>query len=177
MVNNESLQALIREIAAASTIHGEFKLRSGDMTTSYFDKYLFEGQPKILGRLGALMASLLPADTELLAGLELGGIPLATAISLHSGIPTVFVRKQTKAYGTAKAVEGPSIRGRHTTIIEDVVTTGGAIIDGASKLRGGGAHVKTAVCAIWRGTDLTQLRNTGLELRWAVSKAELENAT
>ena len=177
MVNNESLQALIREIATASTLQGELRLRSGDTTTSYFDKYLFEGQPKILSRLASVMASLLPADTELLAGLELGGIPLATAISLHSGIPTVFVRKQAKAYGTAKAVEGPSIQGRRTTIIEDVVTTGGAIVDGAGKLREGGANVKTAVCAIWRGANLTQLHNMGLELRWAVSKVELENAT
>ena len=103
MVTNESLQALIREIATASTLQGEFRLRSGDTTTSYFDKYLFEGQPKILSRLASVIASLLPADTELLAGLELGGIPLAKAISLHPSIPTVFVRKQAKGYGIAKA--------------------------------------------------------------------------
>ena len=64
--------------------------------------------------------------TAMLAGLELGGIPLAIAISLHTGHPCVFVRKAAKAYGTEKAVEGPPVRGKRTAIIEDVVTTGGA---------------------------------------------------
>jgi orotate phosphoribosyltransferase len=91
-------------------------------------------------------------------------------------MPCVFVRKEAKAYATEKAVEGPLIKGKRATIIEDVVTTGGAIIDAVAKLRSCGADVDTVVSAIWRGTDLTPLRNEGLELRWAISRAELDRA-
>jgi|SRR5262245_39352003 len=176
MTNDQNRRALVAEIATVATLHGQFKLRSGTATSTYFDKYLFEAQPRILRSLGVLMTTLLPAGTQVLAGLELGGIPLATAISLHTGMPCVFVRKEAKAYGTEKAVEGPSIDGKQTTIIEDVVTTGGAIIDAVAKLRSCGADVDTVVCAIWRGTDLGPLRNEGLELRWAISRSELESA-
>jgi orotate phosphoribosyltransferase len=175
MTNDQNRRGLVAEIATIATLRGKFRLRSGTTASTYFDKYLFEAQPRILRPLGVLMATLLPTGTEVLAGLELGGIPLATAISLHTGMPCVFVRKEAKAYGTEKAVEGPSIKGKRATIIEDVVTTGGAIIDAVAKLRSCGADVDTVVCAIWRGTDLTRLKNEGLELRWAISRAELES--
>jgi orotate phosphoribosyltransferase len=175
MTNDQNRQALVVEIATIATLHGRFRLRSGTTASTYFDKYRFEGQPHLLRSLAELMATLLPAGTDVLAGLELGGIPLATAISLHTGHSCVFVRKEAKAYGTKKAVEGPSVQGKQTTVIEDVVTTGGAIIDAAAKLRSCGAHVDTVVCAIWRGADLTPLVNAGLELRWAISGSELRS--
>jgi orotate phosphoribosyltransferase len=110
MANDPGRQALLVEIATIATLHGRSRLRSGTTALTYFDKYLFEGQPRLLRSLGGLMATLLPTDTAVLAGLELGGIPLATAISLHTGHPCVFVRKAAKAYGTEKAVEGPPVR-------------------------------------------------------------------
>jgi orotate phosphoribosyltransferase len=120
------------------------------------------------------MGSLLDNRVELLAGLELGGIPLATAISLDRGIPTVFVRKHAKSYGTLKAIEGPSVSGRYVVVIEDVVTTGGAIIESVARLRDAGAVVEKVVCAIWRGTDLAPLTAAGLDLCWAVAREDLD---
>lgn len=69
------------------------------------------------------MSQILPSDFEKLAGLEMGGIPIATAISLTTGIPTLFVRKGAKSYGTCKIVEGGDFEGKEVVIIEDVVTS------------------------------------------------------
>jgi len=69
---------------------------------------------------------LIPTGTDLLGGLELGGVPLATVVSQLTGIPTVFVRKEAKTYGTCRLAEGADVAGRAVALIEDVITTGGA---------------------------------------------------
>lgn len=131
---------------------GEFTLRSGARSTEYFDKYRFESEPAVLRAIAARLRDLVPPDTELLAGLELGGIPLATALSLATGIPAVFVRKQPKSYGTGRFAEGAEIAGRHLLIVEDVVTLGGQIKESVAALRASGAIITHAVCVIDRET-------------------------
>jgi orotate phosphoribosyltransferase len=143
--------SLARDINAISRLEGSFVLRSGQTATHYFDKYRFEADPALLRRVAARMLTLLPADTRVLAGLELGGVPIATAMSLESGLPAVFVRKAPKTYGTRRAVEGGEIAGLKTVIIEDVITTGGAVADAAGLLTADGAQLIGIVCAIWRG--------------------------
>jgi len=98
-------EALARAIATAATLHGKFRLRSGRIADIYFDKYRFESEPALLRRVARAMCALIPPDAELLAGLELGGVPIATAMSLETGMPAVFVRKRAKDYGTCLAVE------------------------------------------------------------------------
>ena len=83
--------------------------------------------------------------------MELGGVPIATAMSRQSGLPVVFVRKEAKTYGACRAVEGGDIQGRKTVIVEDVISTGGAVRDATALLRREGAEIFGAVCAIWRG--------------------------
>ena len=80
----------------------------------------------------------------------MGGIPIATALSLKTGIPVVFVRKEAKAYGTCKLAEGIDIQHKNVCIIEDVVTTGGQIILSAKDLLDVGANVKNVLCVIDR---------------------------
>lgn len=80
-------------INRVSRLEGSFVLRSGQHATHYFDKYRFEADPALLRRIARRMLDLLPSNTEVLAGLELGGVPIATAMSLESGLPAVFVRK------------------------------------------------------------------------------------
>ena len=106
--------------------------------------------PDLLGEIAAHAAELVPAGTEVLAGLELGGVPLVTAISLATGIPAAFVRKEAKTYGTAKLAEGAELRGRHVLVVEDVITTGGQLAASTQKLRDRGAVVHSALCAIDR---------------------------
>jgi orotate phosphoribosyltransferase len=168
---------LARDIDAISRLTGEFTLRSGQVSSEYFDKYLFEAQPALLARVAAQMLDLLPADTELLGGLELGGIPIATMVSANTGIPALFVRKKAKEYGTCKLAEGPDVAGRRVTLVEDVITTGGAVRDATRALREAGAVVETVVCAIDRSpAGENPLADVGLEVRSVLTKAELDAA-
>lgn len=150
---------LAKEMAEISTLEGEFTLRSGQVSHRYFDKYRFEGDPRLLRSLGAAMAELLPAETEIIAGLELGGVPLVTAISLHTGLPAAFVRKEAKTYGTCRAIEGQDVAGKKVTFIEDVITTGGAVADAYTLATGEGADILAVVCAIWRGEGAPNIKN------------------
>lgn len=138
-------------------LHGTFKLRSGQVSNEYFDKYRFESDPALLKRIAARMLALLPEGVEILAGLELGGVPIATAISLESGLPVVFVRKAAKEYGTCQAIEGKDIAGRRIALIEDVITTGGAVADAARLIQAAGGESLAVVCAIWRGNGAPRI--------------------
>jgi orotate phosphoribosyltransferase len=154
---------LAREIVLASYLRGEFRLRSGEMSFHYFDKYQFESNPILLKYLARGMAKMIPQDTEVLAGLELGGIPLAVAISLETQLPVVFVRKEKKTYGTEKIVEGIDISGKRLCIIEDVITTGGQVVKSAEVLRAMGAYINYVLCAIWRSAPQAEI----LEFQYA----------
>jgi orotate phosphoribosyltransferase len=168
---------LARDVDACCRLHGEFTLRSGQVASEYFDKYLFEAQPDLLARVVAAMEPLLPDGTELLGGLELGGVPIATVLSARTGLPALFVRKKAKEYGTCKLAEGPDVAGRRVTLVEDVITTGGAVRHATRALRSAGAVVETVVCAIDRspGTE-NPLADVGLEVRPVLTKADLDAA-
>jgi orotate phosphoribosyltransferase len=159
------LAELGRRIYATAHLTGEFVLRSGQTTSEYFDKYRFEADPVLLDAVAEAMVPLVPADTEVLAGLEMGGIPVVTALGRHTGLPCAFVRKQAKPYGTRRLAEGAETAGRRVTIIEDVVTTGGQIVLSANDLRSLGAHITDALCVINRNsTTPDPLTEAGLTL-------------
>ena len=141
---------LAARIHAAAHLTGEFTLRSGRTATEYFDKYRFEADPVLLDEIAERMAPLVPAGTQVLAGLEMGGIPVVTALGRHTGLPCAFVRKTAKAYGTRRLAEGADITGRRVLIVEDVVTTGGQIALSTEELRTLGADVREALCVIDR---------------------------
>ena len=169
--------ALAADIDATCRLTGEFTLRSGQVSNEYFDKYLFEGDPQLLARVAREVAQLLPGDVHLLGGLEMGGIPIATAVSQLVGLPVVFVRKKAKEYGTAKLAEGSDVAGRRIVLIEDVITTGGAVRDATNALRELGATIDTVVCAIDRSPgEENPLADVGLELRAVLTKAQLDAA-
>lgn len=131
-------------------IRGEFLLRSGVKSTEYFDKYRFESQPTLLKEVAKLMVPMIPQETEVLAGLEVGGIPIATALALETGLPLSFVRKKAKEYGTCKFAEGEPVSGRKICIVEDVVTSGGQIILSAGDLRQEEAQILKAIAVVDR---------------------------
>ncbi len=159
------LAELGRRIYATAHLTGEFVLRSGQTTSEYFDKYRFEADPVLLDAVAEAMVPLVPADTEVLAGLEMGGIPVVTALGRHTGLPCAFVRKQAKPYGTRRLAEGAETAGRRVTIVEDVVTTGGQIVLSANDLRALGAQVTDALCVINRNsTTPAPLTEAGLTL-------------
>jgi orotate phosphoribosyltransferase len=156
---------LAKKIYQTSHLEGHFKLLSGQTSNEYFDKYLFETEPKLLTEIARQLAKLIPAGMEVLAGLEMGGIPIATALSIQTGIPAVFVRKKAKEHGTCKLAEGVDIRNKKVCIVEDVVTTGGQIILSAADLKKLGADINYALCVIERDRKShDNLKEKGLEL-------------
>jgi orotate phosphoribosyltransferase len=167
---------LASRVFAASQLTGTFVLRSGRTADRYFDKYRFESDPALLSAIVEALAPLVPPGTDGLAGLELGGIPIATMLSAKTGLRAFFVRKQAKKYGTEKICEGGDIRGMRLLIVEDVVTTGGQILLSAQDLRAEGAEVAYALCVIDReagGAD--RVRAEGIELRSLFTMSDLES--
>jgi orotate phosphoribosyltransferase len=172
-----SLDALAERVNAIARLTGTFTLRSGQIATEYFDKYRFEADPVLLADIAEALVPLLPPDTEVLAGLELGGVPIATALSLRTGLPAAFVRKEAKAYGTARLAEGADLAGRRVTVIEDVITTGGQVVISTGELRALGAIVTDVVCVIDRSPDHgAALAAEGLNMIALLTRAQLDAA-
>ena len=161
---DDDLPDLARRVGEACRLTGTFTLRSGQVSTTYFDKYLFEADPALLAAVARAATALIPAGTEVLAGLELGGVPVATALSLATGLPAAFVRKEAKKYGTAKLAEGAEIEGRRVLIVEDIVTTGGQVVLSARDLRDRGATLLGALCVIDRSRGAHTLAEENVEL-------------
>jgi orotate phosphoribosyltransferase len=170
-----TLEELASEVDRRCRLEGRFTLRSGQTAGFYFDKYLFESDPGLLGAVCDHAIALIPPGTEMLAGLELGGVPVATALSLRSGLPQLLVRKQAKTYGTAKLAEGPDFNGARVLIVEDVVTTGGQVALSTAELRKTGAVVDSVLCVIDRsGGHHPPLDQANLELRSVLDLALLD---
>ncbi|UNB52907.1 orotate phosphoribosyltransferase [Mycolicibacterium sp. YH-1] len=170
-------QRLAADVNAACRLSGQFKLRSGQHSNEYFDKYLFESNPELLKRVSQAMVPLIPSGTDLLGGLELGGVPLAAVLSQITGLPTVFVRKEAKTYGTCRLAEGADVAGRTVTLIEDVITTGGAVRNAALALRRDDADVTTVICAIDRRPETgCVLDAVSVAVLAVLTKADLDDA-
>ncbi len=169
--------ALAARVYAASHLTGTFTLRSGVTSDEYFDKYRFEAEPALLLDIARAMAPLVPEGIDALAGLELGGVPLAAVLSQVTAIPARFVRKQAKTYGTCQLAEGGDLEGARLCIVEDVVTSGGAVLDAARELRARGAVLDTVVCVIDRESGgVAQLADADLALRSLFTMTDLRPA-
>ena len=165
---------LAADIDATCRLTGQFTLRSGQVADTYFDKYLFEAQPVLLERVAAQMVDLLPENTELLGGLELGGVPIATMVSAKTGLPALFVRKKAKEYGTAKQMEGDLKDGERVLLVEDVLTTGGQVLEAAKTLADAGAKVVRIVAVIDRMEGARQnIEQAGYEMAALVTTKDL----
>jgi orotate phosphoribosyltransferase len=172
-----SFTELACRIHERSFLTGQFVLRSGAETSTYVDKFAFEADPVLLHDIADAMLPLLPGELDALAGLDLGGIPLATVLSQLSGLPTRFVRKQAKTYGTCRLAEGGEIAGARLAIVEDVITTAGQVIQSATALREGDANIDTVLCVIDRQAGGAEnLANEGLELRALLTMSQLDEA-
>ena len=149
-MTRDELRAALREHAY---LEGDFLLRSGKRSKYYLDKYRFETRPDVLAPLGELIAAEVSdraPEAILLAAPELGAVALAAAASLASGLPFLIVRKAAKDYGTSNRIEGAFDRGDTVCVVEDVVTSGGALLESIHALREAGLGVRTAVCVVDR---------------------------
>ena len=166
---------LARLIVDRALLEGDFVLRSGKRSTWYLDKYRFETDPELLRALGERIAAVVAEhepDAIRLAGPALGAVALAASAAMASGLPFMIVRGETKEYGTANRIEGPFEADELVCLVEDVVTSGGALAEAVSALREAGLVVRTAVCVVDReegGSDA--LARLGVRLR-ALFRAE-----
>jgi orotate phosphoribosyltransferase len=172
---------LKRELREHAYLEGDFVLRSGRRSSYYLDKYRFETRPDLLAALGDRIAAAArdhePEATRL-AGPELGAVALAAAGSLASGLPFLIVRKTEKDYGTAKRVEGEYQPGEIVCLVEDVVTSGGALLESVEALRSAGLAVRTAVCVVDREEGgVEALARHAVRLRSLFRASELLSAT
>lgn len=158
-------------------LEGDFVLRSGRRSSYYLDKYRFETRPELLGPLGERLSAAVRAfepDAVRLAAPALGAVALAAAASLAGRLPFVIVRGEAKEYGTANRLEGPFEPGELVCLLEDVVTSGGALTEAVTALREAGLVVRNAVCVVDReegGADA--LARVGVRLRPLYRAGEL----
>lgn len=173
-MTHDELGALLVDRAL---LEGDFVLRSGRRSSWYLDKYRFETEPEILRALGERLAEAArehEPEAVRLAGPALGAVALAASAAMASGVPFIIVRGETKEYGTAKRIEGPFERGELVCLLEDVVTSGGALAEAVSALRAEGLEVRNAVCVVDReegGSDA--LARLGVRLRALFRATEL----
>jgi orotate phosphoribosyltransferase len=150
IIGDMTRQQLAQRIAEVSLLRGSFVLRSGRTSNYYLDKYRFETQPDVLVELGKLFAQKVTEKVDRIAGAELGAVPLAAATAIACGKPFVIVRNQKKDYGTSKQVEGLLNAGETVLIVEDVLTTGGQVLEAAKTLKEAGAKIDRIVAVIDR---------------------------
>ena len=166
--------ALIQKLRDTCRLSGEFRLRSGRGSAVYWDKYRFESDPVVLAAVADVLAALLPPGSRL-AALEMGGIPVGVALSARTGVPCLFVRKRPKQYGTCQQIEGGFAPGDRVVLVEDVVTSGGAVCDAIEAARAVGLITEHVLCVIDReqggGEAFAAL---GCELRAGFKMSELE---
>jgi len=167
--------SLAQKVFQAAHLTGTFRLRSGATSSEYFDKYRFEGDPVLLREIATALAQRLPGNFDALAGLEMGGIPIATMLSQVTGKPALFIRKKAKDYGTCRFAEGGEVKGRRLLLVEDVVTSGGQIIESARALRIEGAVISVVVCVIDREAGgVAALAKEGLALTSLFTMSDLK---
>jgi len=165
---------LAKKIYDVAYLKGEFLLRSGKISNEYFDKYQFESSPLLLKSITKEFIPIIKKlDFDYLAALEMGGIPIATAISLEINKDVVFVRKKAKEYGTQKFAEGPNVAGKKLLIVEDVITSGGQVILSKNQLQSEGAFINDVICVIDResgGKELLKENNLNLYSLFTMSE-------
>jgi orotate phosphoribosyltransferase len=168
-----------RLLLSRAYLEGEFVLRSGRTSRYYLDKYRFETDPALLDGLAREIAAELAVhapDAQLLAGPELGAVPLVAVASVRSGLPFVIVRKEAKEYGTAKRLEGVFEPGQQVCVVEDVVTSGGALLSAVDALRAAGLDVSAAICVVDRqegGAEAIAARGVRLASLFTVAELGL----
>ena len=160
-------------ISCGAVKFGDFILTSGKRSNYYVDIKQASTNPGILRVIAKEMKDY-ATDYDIVAGMELGAVPIAVALSLESGKPFVIVRKQEKAHGTKKFIEGEDVKGKKVLVVEDVTTTGGSVIRAVKILRENGAIVDKVITVVDREEGAKErLNEENVELIPLVTKSEI----
>lgn len=165
---------LVARIQSAAGRHGTFHLPDGQVIGEFFDQYLLAADPALLREVAAEMNRLVLPGTDVLVGIELGGIPLTIALSAASGLPAAFLRHEAKTYGTFRQLEGHPVTGRRVALVDDVVRSGTQALRAAAVLRKADADVTTMLCVLDRGLDgAVRLADEQISLQSVLAAAAL----
>ena len=128
---------------------GRFVLTSGAVSNYYIDIKRASTNPHILKKIAEAMAEY-TEGYDLIAGMELGAVPLVVALSLETGIPFIIIRKEKREHGLGKQIEGGDVKGKKIIIVEDVTTSGGSVIKSINILRENKANVDEVIVVVDR---------------------------
>jgi orotate phosphoribosyltransferase len=171
-------EALLELIKADAVVHGKVTLSSGQEADYYVDlrRVTLSGEAAPL--VGRVMRTLTAdLDYDAVGGLTLGADPVATAM-LHAAaedgvkLDAFVVRKEGKAHGLQRRIEGPDVAGRRVLAVEDTSTTGGSVLTAVEALREAGAEVVGVAVIVERGAA-DAVEAAGLEYRSAYSLVDL----
>jgi uridine monophosphate synthetase len=145
----DSIVISLHEIGAVR--FGEFKLHSGRISPIYLDLRLLASYPAVLRRVAEAYAPILfKLNFDLLAAMPLAGLPIGTAVSLHSQLPLIYPRQTLKAYGTGKPIEGAWSARQRVVAIDDVITSGASLLHGIAVLEDAGLQISDVVVLVDR---------------------------
>jgi orotate phosphoribosyltransferase len=170
---DSDILSLARAVEACCRVKRSAGHGSTRAARDHFDIYRLASSPALLRALAELMATLLPPMTEVLGGLDLGGLPIATVMSQVTGLPGVLVRARRRPYGGQRFVEGVDCTGRMVVLVGDTLSPGPELRNSVTALRQLGATVTTVVCAIDR-LDIPRTVGQDVEVRVALSRSVLE---
>jgi orotate phosphoribosyltransferase len=156
---------------------GSFTLASGAKSDYYINIKKASTNPKVLYLISQLMAEKMQTENirpDRIAGIVLGSIPLAAALSMATGIPYVMVRKEQKDHGTQQLIEGDLNKGEKVLVVEDVITTAGSSVKAIEVLRENGAVVSDIISVVDReGGGKENLAGIGVKLTALVTGSEI----
>ncbi len=164
---NEMRKKIVEKMVEVGAVKkGEFILSSGKKSNIYIDVKLACCYPGLLDLIAECMAEKLEGiDFDVVACVELGGVPVATAVSLKTGKRMAIFRKKKKDYGIKDDLIGVLNEGERVVVVEDVTTTGGSALSVVERVRNRNCFVKHVVVVVDREEGAgKKLREAGVEL-------------
>jgi orotate phosphoribosyltransferase len=168
------MTAILKNMLAGAVKKGDFTLASGKKSGYYVNVKEVYTEPEVLREIAKEMAKLIrEKDIDRIAGVALGAVPITVALSLELEIPFLVIRKDKKGHGTNVRIEGELRKGDKVIMVEDVVTTGGSVIQGVKEIREKGTCDTVLVVIDREEGAMGLLKENGIELISLLTAKEL----